>query len=42
MFKGNIAGNPHILWENRWFPADPPLSQSNDIYIYTHSKSKAY
>ena len=24
-FKGNITGNPHISWENLWFPVDFPL-----------------
>jgi len=23
-FKGKITGNPHISWENRWFPVDFP------------------
>ena len=27
-FKGQIAGNPHIYWENLWFPIDFPLNQS--------------
>ena len=26
-FKENLTGNPHISWENIWFPVDFPLSQ---------------
>ena len=26
-FKGKNTGKSHISWENRWFPADFPLSQ---------------
>ena len=29
-FKGNFTGKPHIEWENRWFPVDFSLNQSND------------
>ena len=27
-FKRLFTGNPHISWENPWFPADVPLKQS--------------
>ena len=26
---GKSAGKPHISWENRWFPVNFPLNQSN-------------
>ena len=29
-FEENFAGNPHIQWENLWFPADVPFNQSVD------------
>ena len=32
-FKGKSTGNPHIQWENLWFPVDFPLNQSSDRYI---------
>ena len=32
-FKGKFTGNPHIYWENLWFPEDFPLNQSIDIGI---------
>ena len=35
-FKGQIAGNPHIYWENLWFPIDFPLNQSIHNGIYWH------
>ena len=25
---GKLAGKPHMLWENRWFPVDFPWNQS--------------
>jgi len=34
-FKAKITGNPHVSWENRWFPVDFPLSQS--IEMLNHS-----
>jgi len=33
-FKGNFTGNPHIYWENLWFPVDFPLNQSIDFGVY--------
>ena len=27
-FKGTFTGNPHIQWENLFFPVDFPLNQS--------------
>ena len=29
-FKAKLTGNPHISWQNRWFPVDFPLRQSMD------------
>ena len=28
-FKGKSTGKPHVSWENRWFPVNFPLNQSN-------------
>ena len=34
--KGKFTGNPHIQWENLFFPVDFPLNQSIDNYIYIY------
>jgi hypothetical protein len=28
--RENLQENPHIYWENPWFPVDFPLNQSID------------
>jgi hypothetical protein len=44
-FKGNLAGTPHISWENQWFPVDFPLNQVHgqllpDGWWYTYTSEK--
>ena len=35
-FKGQFTGNPHIQWENLWFPVVFPLNQSSDVNHFFH------
>ena len=40
-FRGKFTGQPHISWENLWFPLNFPLNQSIDVcFLSCHSSPK--